>query len=68
MKHIVFILVAGLTLSSCQKEYVCECSTRNSTTEFPITVVKKRDAVQRCTGFQDVYNINLDSAYTCRIK
>lgn len=68
MKRVIFIFFVGLAFTSCKKEYVCQCTTKNSSTEFPVNVLKESDAVQRCARYQDTYNANLDSNYTCSIK
>ena len=66
MKKLLLVVgVAGLfALSSCSKDYTCECSNGQ---ELEIEGAKKSDADSSCSAFQATQNIG-GSGVSCKIK
>ena len=73
-KLISLAIIAGFvfTISSCKKDYTCECTYDNAgtslTTSTPYEKVKKSDAEESCTALQDEYYKVLDPEATCELK
>jgi hypothetical protein len=65
MKKITFILgglfLMTIALSSCKKDYVCECTTNGVTTKVTLSNTTKKLASDAC----DVYKI---AGVTCELK
>jgi len=61
-----FAFLAAIALSSCKKDYTCECkSTDNSfTAELTYTKVTKKTATDAC----DTWNNSTGAEVTCKIK
>ncbi len=68
MKKIIAIAFVGmfgvLTLGSCKKDYVCECTTSGSTTPTKIDIKdsKKKDAKEACD------KLNYAGITSCSLK
>lgn len=71
MKRLLFIAVAGVFLTSCSKDYSCECVSTKETTTFPMAVSRKSDANDKCLQYERQYNSLAKSVtdyYDCKVK
>ncbi len=69
MKKVLFLTaVLALAMTSCKKDYTCECvdSDRTNPYDFSYTYkkVKKKDAEASCKAQNDIYSPD----WTCKLK
>ena len=72
MKKIFFGALALLALSSCKKDYTCECVLDGSATTSETYLFKnvtEKDAVSKCDNYDEVYDVlGLTVVKDCEIK
>lgn len=68
MKKIVAIAALGVfALSSCKKDYTCQCTSAGYSFDEPYTAIKKKDAEDKCEKKQtEIQTVN--SSVTCSLK
>lgn len=70
MKKLVVLglVVAGFAMTSCKKDYTCECTfTSIPTINIEYTKVKKADAETSCDAAETTYKVG-DSGANCTLK
>lgn len=73
MKKLLYIAIACVSMSSCMKDYTCECKTNSSTTAgmneqtFSVNTASKAEASRRCSDYQHNLNVNAFN-YNCSVK
>jgi hypothetical protein len=67
-KTLLIVALAGLAMTSCKKDYTCECldNDRNDPQDISYTYkkVKKKDAQKSC----DTQNTAAAGLWTCKLK
>jgi len=79
MKKVLFLVLIGFSLSSCKKDYVCECvlvydigigfnnyTTQTSTSHYNIENVTKNDAESKCAKLNSI--VYSDTPNICKIN
>lgn len=68
MKKVLLIAaVAAFAMTSCKKDYTCECKALGTTASAQIVDAKKKDAQKACDDTQAGWKI-LDDSATCELK
>lgn len=67
MKKVLLIAVVGVAfaVTSCKKDYVCECTQGSSTYSLTIQDAKKKDADAACDTWGVLYTLG---GGTCELK
>lgn len=74
MKKVLILAALCTGLFSCKKDFVCECNTVGSTdstafhVEYPMNVVTKNQAKQRCADYQDKLHTSRQLDVACGVK
>ncbi|HTO37868.1 MAG TPA: hypothetical protein VL021_05545 [Brumimicrobium sp.] len=70
MKKLLFIgiLFGGVALTSCSKDWVCECQEYGEVTTYPIKDKTKKQAKKQCRGDVSIGLVNVGGDENCVVK
>ncbi len=71
MKKVLFVAIAGvftLGLTSCKKDWTCECQYSGEVTTYTIKDKKKSEAKSVCTGAVSVGLVKVGGDNNCSLK
>lgn len=71
MKKIIVVALGVVFLSaltSCKKDWTCECQYEGEKTSYTIENRSKKDAKQMCTGSVNIGLVNVGGDKSCAIK
>ncbi|MNU69524.1 hypothetical protein D3C71_589100 [compost metagenome] len=68
-KFVLFVAAAAtLGLTSCKKDWTCECTFDGETTSTPINGKTKKDAEAQCEGKASIGGITVSTGSNCTTK